>query len=102
MALTIDFSGKVVLVTGGTKGVGRGIAQRFADAGATVAVCARKTVDDLPEDWQFFAGDLRDGEAAFGVIDAVVAANGRLDALVNNAGGSPPFDTSTVAPRITE
>jgi NAD(P)-dependent dehydrogenase (short-subunit alcohol dehydrogenase family) len=102
MALTIDFSGQVVLVTGGTKGVGRGIAQRFDDAGATVVVCARKPAEDLPAGWQFFAADLRDGDAAFALIDAVVAANGRLDVLVNNAGGSPPVDTATVAPRITE
>ena len=102
MALTIDFAGKVVLVTGGTKGVGRGIATRFGDAGATVVVCARKPVDDLPDGWQFFSADLRDGAAAFEMVDAVVFANGHLDVLVNNAGGSPPFDTATVAPRITE
>jgi NAD(P)-dependent dehydrogenase (short-subunit alcohol dehydrogenase family) len=102
MALTIDFTGKVVLVTGGTKGVGRGIAQRFHDAGATVVVCARKPVDDLPEHWQFVPVDLRDGEAAFGMVDAVVAANGRIDVLVNNAGGSPPVDTATASPRLTE
>jgi NAD(P)-dependent dehydrogenase (short-subunit alcohol dehydrogenase family) len=102
MALTIDFAGKVVLVTGGTKGVGRGIAQRFDDAGATVVVCARKPAEDLPAHWQFFSADLRDGQAAFDMIDAVVAANGRLDVLVNNAGGSPPLDTSTVAARITD
>jgi NAD(P)-dependent dehydrogenase (short-subunit alcohol dehydrogenase family) len=102
MAVTIDYAGKVVLVTGATKGVGRGIAQRFADAGATVVVCARKPADDLPADWQFFSADLRDGEAAFALIDAVVAANGHLDVLVNNAGGSPPVDTATAPPRITE
>jgi NAD(P)-dependent dehydrogenase (short-subunit alcohol dehydrogenase family) len=102
MALTIDFAGKVVLVTGGTKGVGRGIAETCGDAGATVVVCARKPVDDLPDGWQFFSADLRDGAAAFEMVDAVVFANGHLDVLVNNAGGSPPFDTATVAPRITE
>ena len=102
MALTIDFAGKVVLVTGGTKGVGRGIAQRFDDAGATVVVCARKHVEDLPSRWQFLPVDLRDGDAAFAMIDAVVATNGRLDVLVNNAGGSPPVDTADAPSRLTE
>lgn len=102
MAVTIDYAGKVVLVTGATKGVGRGIAQRFADAGATVVTCARKPVSDLPKDWQFFAADLRDGDAAFALIDAVVAAHSVIDVLVNNAGGSPPVDTSTASPRLTE
>jgi NAD(P)-dependent dehydrogenase (short-subunit alcohol dehydrogenase family) len=102
MALIIDHSGSVVLVTGATKGVGRGIAQRFADAGATVVVCARKPVDDLPATWQFFPADIRDAEAAFAMIDAVVEANGRLDILVNNAGGSPPVVTASASPKITE
>ena len=78
-----------MLVTGGTKGVGRGIAQRFADAGATVAVSARNEVDDLPDDWTFLTADLRDGEAAWATIDSVVERLGRLDVLVNNAGGGP-------------
>ena len=100
--IDIDFTGKVVLVTGGTRGVGRGIAGRFADAGATVAVAARKEVDDLPAGWTFVAGDLRDGEGAAAVIDEVVARCGRIDVLVNNAGGSPPADTATAPARFTE
>ncbi len=102
MSIELDLSGKVVLVTGGTKGVGRGIATRFADAGATIAVCARNPVDDLPSDWTFLAGDIRDGEAAFALIDAVVDQLGSIDVLVNNAGGGPPADTTTASPRFTE
>ncbi len=102
MAIEIDYTGRVVLVTGGTKGVGRGIAQRFADAGATVAVSARSSVDDLPTGWSFFPADLRDGVAAFAMVDAVVAAFGRIDVLVNNAGGGPPAETATASPRFTE
>ncbi len=102
MAITIDYAGKVVLITGATKGVGRGIAGRFADAGANIVVCARNPVDDLPADWQFFSADLRDGDAAFALIDAVVAANHTIDVLVNNAGGAPPVDTATASPRITD
>jgi len=102
MALTIDYAGKVVLVTGGTKGVGRGIAARFDDAGATVVVCARKPVDDLPRAWHFLTADVRDAEAATAMVDAAFALEGRLDVLVNNAGGSPPLDTASAGARVTE
>jgi NAD(P)-dependent dehydrogenase (short-subunit alcohol dehydrogenase family) len=102
VGIEIDMTGKVVLVTGATKGVGRGIAQRFAEAGATIATCARTSVDDLPADWYFAPVDLRDGEGAWAMVDQVVADLGRLDVLVNNAGGSPPADTATASPRFTE
>jgi NAD(P)-dependent dehydrogenase (short-subunit alcohol dehydrogenase family) len=100
--IEIDFTGRVVLVTGGTKGVGRGIAERFADAGATIAVCARSIADDLPERWTSLQADLRDGDAAFDMVDSVVAELGRLDVVVNNAGGSPAADTTEASPRFTE
>lgn len=90
-----------MLVTGGTRGIGRGIAERFADAGATVAVCARTHVD-VPSAWSFHAADLSDAAAAKSAIDDVVATHGRLDVLVNNAGGSPAADTVTASPRFTE
>ena len=102
MGVTIDLTGQVVLVTGGTRGVGRGIAQRFADAGATVAVVARTAVDDLPKGWSMHTADLRDGDMASAAVDEVVATHGRIDALVNNAGGSPPADTASASPRFTE
>jgi NAD(P)-dependent dehydrogenase (short-subunit alcohol dehydrogenase family) len=102
MSVVIDYADRVVLVTGGTRGVGRGIARRFADAGATVAVCARSEVDDLPAGWLFVAADLRHADQAFAAVDAVVERCGRLDVLVNNAGGSPPVDTASASPRITE
>ena len=104
--VSFDFSDQVVLITGGTKGVGRVLAERFAAAGAAVIVCARSTgrgdVEPLPDTWTFIAADLRDGEQAWGMVDAAVAVHGRLDVVVNNAGGSPPADTSTATPRFTE
>jgi len=103
MAITIDLAGQVVLVTGGTKGVGRGIAQRLADAGASVAVCSRSEPESsLPDGWEWFGVDLRDGDAAWAMVDQVVERVGRVDVLVNNAGGAPPADTTTAKPRFTE
>ncbi len=103
MALEIDLTGRSVLVTGGTKGVGRGIAQRFADAGATVVVCARREAEvPLPDDWHFVSADLRDADAAFAAVDAARAVAGRLDCVVNNAGGSPPADSADAPARFTQ
>jgi NAD(P)-dependent dehydrogenase (short-subunit alcohol dehydrogenase family) len=100
---TFDFTGQVVLVTGGTKGIGRGIASRFAEAGAQVVVCARSAGESpLPSSWGFVAADLRDGEQAWAMVDDVVERYGRLDVVVNNAGGSPPADTTTATPRFSE
>src|SRR5690606_24413559 len=79
-----------------------GIAQRFADAGATVVVAARNPVDDLPAGWTFLQADLRDADAATAFIDQVVEAHGRIDTLVNNAGGSPPADSATAPARFTQ
>ena len=97
MALTIDYSGRVALITGGTKGVGRGIAQRFADAGATVVVCSRRIPDDVPSEWTAMSVDLREPDQATAFVDDVVGRFGRLDFLVNNAGGAPPADTATAS-----
>jgi len=102
VTINIDFSGRVVLVTGGTRGIGAGIAQRFADAGATVSICARSEPESLPDGWSFHAVDLRDADSARAAIDAVAERHGRLDVLVNNAGGGPPAVTHTASPRFTE
>ena len=100
---TFDYTGQVVLVTGGTRGVGRVIAERFAAAGATVAVCARSLPETgLPGEWLALTADLRDGAQASDMVDAVVAAFGRLDVVINNAGGSPPADTTSAPHRFTE
>jgi NAD(P)-dependent dehydrogenase (short-subunit alcohol dehydrogenase family) len=76
------------------------IAQSFRDAGATVVVCARTKPDPLPDGIEFLAADLREPDQASSVIEATVRAHGRLDVLVNNAGGAPSAAAASVSPRF--
>jgi len=97
---------RVVLVTGGTKGIGRGIAEGFLAAGDTVVVCARNAPETLPRadgrTAEFMACDVREADALRALVAAIVARHGQLDVLVNNAGGSPMVDAATVSPRFHE
>jgi NAD(P)-dependent dehydrogenase (short-subunit alcohol dehydrogenase family) len=88
MSLSLDLSARVVLVTGGTKGIGLGITHAFLAAGATVVTCSRSDVPPVTGTTHHVC-DVRDPEAVRGLVAEVVAAHGRLDVLVNNAGGAP-------------
>ncbi|CAB4725272.1 unannotated protein [freshwater metagenome] len=99
MALSLDLAGRVVLVTGGTRGIGRGITTAFLDAGATVVTCSRSEVEPVPGSSHRVC-DVRDAEAVTAMVEAVVAEHGRLDVLVNNAGGAPATDAATASPRF--
>ena len=103
---TLELPGAVALVTGGAKGMGREIAATLLAAGCEVIVCGRTTPAQLPEHSDaratFIACDVRDPEAVTRLFDQVTATHGRLDVLVNNAGGTPPMDAATVSPRLTE
>ena len=103
-APSFDYSGKVVLVTGGTKGVGRGIALGFLQAGANVAVCARNPAGaPIAYDGReaaFVAANVRKPDEVAALVSNVVSRFGRLDVLVNNAGGAPPADAATASPRF--
>ncbi|MGD3110688.1 SDR family oxidoreductase [Streptomyces sp. YGL11-2] len=93
MSLTLDLTGQVAVVTGGTRGVGAGIARAFLQAGAEVVVCARRPPDaPVAADGRaarFRPLDLRDPPAVREFFARVAAEHGRLDCLVNNAGGTP-------------
>jgi NAD(P)-dependent dehydrogenase (short-subunit alcohol dehydrogenase family) len=104
--IDLSMKGKMALVTGGTKGIGRAIAERLLEAGAEVAVCARSEPEALPSfggrSAAFFACDVRKADQCKALVDEVAARFGRLDLLVNNAGGSPGVDAATASPRFSE
>jgi NAD(P)-dependent dehydrogenase (short-subunit alcohol dehydrogenase family) len=93
--------GRVVVVTGGARGIGRAIAERFLEDGARVVVCGRHAPETPVGEALFVKADVREPDAADLVVKAAVDAFGRLDVLVNNAGGSPFADAATASPRFS-
>jgi NAD(P)-dependent dehydrogenase (short-subunit alcohol dehydrogenase family) len=97
----LDMSGKVVIVTGGCRGVGKGIAARFAERGARVVVCCRHAPEaHAAEGHTFVQADVREPTQIEAVVAKAVELFGRIDVLVNNAGGSPYADAATASPRF--
>ncbi len=101
MSLAVDLTDRVALVTGGTKGIGAAIADRLADAGATVVVCGRHEPSE-PGAHDFVPCDVRDAEQVDALVALVVERHGRLDVVVNNAGGSPSVPAAEASPRFSE
>jgi NAD(P)-dependent dehydrogenase (short-subunit alcohol dehydrogenase family) len=99
-------SNKGVIVTGGGRGVGRGITERFLAAGADVLICGRSEPEQPIEAGgrkaHFMLADVRDLDQLQALVDHATTILGRLDVLVNNAGGSPAADAATVSPRFSE
>lgn len=100
--MQISLAGKVALVTGGSKGIGKAIAKGFADAGASVMLSSRKQeqLDDAAADIESagiagevdtFAANAGDVGAARACVTATVERFGQLDILVNNAATNPYF-----------
>jgi NAD(P)-dependent dehydrogenase (short-subunit alcohol dehydrogenase family) len=97
---TFDFSNQVVVVTGGSRGVGAGIVGAFAAAGANVVTCGRHGAEVAGA--TFVKADVRQPEQARLVIETAVEQFGRLDVLINNAGGSPNVMAGAASPRFIE
>lgn len=93
-----------VLVTGGTRGLGRGIAEHYLARGASVVVCSRSKPDQLPSSGsnsaKFMACDVRNAEQSQQLVDFCIAETGRLDVLINNAGGSPEVAAHDASPKF--
>ncbi len=106
MSNPFDFGGRAVLITGGSRGIGRGIAEAFLAAGANVAVCGRTKPDELPsaggKSAVFVGADVRDAEQVEKMVNEAVERLGRLDVLINNAGGAPFAEAATASPRFSE
>jgi len=100
----VDFglSGKVALVTGGTRGLGRAIASALVEQGCAVMVTARNAPDRLDQGITFHQSDIRDPEAVKALVDATVSNLGGIDILVNNAGGSPESEAATASTRFAD
>lgn len=105
--VSIDLTGVVAVVTGGTRGIGRAVAEAFLHHGAAVVVCGRHEPEAGPpavggRQATFVAADVRQPAQAEALVAAVVERHGRLDVLVNNAGGSPPTPAEEASPRFVE
>lgn len=110
--MDLGLEGKVVLVTGGVRGIGAGISRSFLRAGATVVTCARRPREDTAEPIEvdgpggerrgvdFIACDVRDPEQVQSMVDRIVEKYGRLDSVVNNAGGAPFAMAADASPKF--
>lgn len=106
MMENLALSEQVVLITGGTKGVGKGIAECFLAQQARVIVCARREPESLPEvegnRAAFYPLDVRDPEAITALINTIEQRYQRLDVVVNNAGGAPFALAADASPRFSD
>lgn len=97
--MNLHLEDKVVLITGGSKGIGKAIAKAFKDEGAKVAICARdkseleKVVTELQLD-AYYAADLTNREERDQIFQSLIQDFGHIDILVNNVGGSNGSITS--------
>jgi NAD(P)-dependent dehydrogenase (short-subunit alcohol dehydrogenase family) len=96
----MNYKDKVVIVTGGTKGIGKGCVQTFAEAGSKVVFCARNSSEGErlakevnqrgPGEASFITCDVSKPEQIESLVNETISRYGRLDCIINNAGWHPP------------
>lgn len=105
MTTSLAMTGKVVLITGGTKGIGRGIAEQFLTTGANVIVTARNppegSVEAAGKAATFIEANVRDPEQLDRLVRDTIEHFGRIDVLINNAGGAPYVEAAKASPRFS-
>ncbi len=104
----MELSGKVALVTGGTMGIGAGVAVALARRGADLAIAARnlaqpanetqRKIESLGRRCLLIAADFTQAEDCAAVVERVVRELGRLDVLIHNAGGPSPGRIEDITP----
>ncbi len=98
----MNFENKTVIVTGGSRGIGRGISNHFSKNGANIIICGRREPETLPKNAHFISLDIRDADAAHALVKFAIEKTGRLDVVVNNAGGGPPVASKDASPNLTQ
>jgi len=98
--LDLGLDGAVALVTGGARGVGRGIASVLAEAGARVVICGRSAPAEPASGVAFRPCDVRSPDEVAELVEWIASEYGRLDVAVNNAGGAPFAMAVDASPRL--
>lgn len=96
--MLIDFAGQVVIVSGGGRGIGRGLVERFAAENATVVALDLAFDDAVNEPARTIHCDVTDAASVRAAIDTVESEFGRIDVLVNNAGINVEGEVATLDP----
>src|SRR5829696_9106195 len=86
-----EFSGRTALITGGTRGIGKGIADRLRAGGARVLVAARSIADDVAAE-DVVVADVATAEGVAALADEALRRLGKIDIAIHNVGGSGQYD----------